>query len=60
MNLEAAEEEEEQRLEEQRLEEQQLEETELGTVKSVTLTQDQDGSIILHCAAPGGRSLTPH
>ncbi|XP_075900349.1 cyclin-D-binding Myb-like transcription factor 1 isoform X1 [Nelusetta ayraudi] len=48
MNLEAAEQEEEE-LEEQQQEEQ-LEETELETtVKSVRLTQDQDGSIILHC-----------
>lgn len=56
MNLEAAEqeEEEEQQLEEEQLEEQQLEETQLETVKSVTLTQDQDGSIILHCPAQGG------
>lgn len=29
----------------------------LETVKSVTLTQDSDGSIILHCPANGGCSI---
>lgn len=30
----------------------------LETVKSVTLTQDSDGSIILHCPPNGGLSHT--
>lgn len=30
------------------------EESELETVNSVTLTQDSDGSIILHCSPNGG------
>lgn len=32
--------------------------TALETVKSVTLTQDNDGSIILHCPPQGGSACT--
>ena len=41
-------------------EEEEEETVTLGTVNSVTLTQDSDGSIILHCPSNGGSHTQSH